>query len=105
MADELNPYAAPQTTEASGTIPPDAKVYAACPNCRNVYAKPIGYTLWGGALGPRLFTHVRCCQCRTKYNGKTGQSNFTNIVIYLTISFVIALACLAAFAVATLFKN
>jgi transposase-like protein len=60
--------------------------YAPCPKCGKSDAKKVGYTLWGGALGPIMFTHVKCNVCGTQYNGKTGQSNQQNIIIYLVVS-------------------
>ena len=63
--------------------------YAPCPNCGQSNAKKVGYTWWGGALGPGLMTHVKCQNCGTQYNGKTGQSNRNNIIIYFVASFVI----------------
>jgi hypothetical protein len=42
-------------------------------------------------LGPKLFHHVRCCACRTEYNGKTGKSNTTAIAIYVGIGLVVGL--------------
>jgi hypothetical protein len=54
-------------------------------------AQPVRYTWWGGALGPKLFTHVKCGQCGEQYNGKTGGSNSRNIAIYLVVSSVIGL--------------
>ena len=33
-------------------------------------------------MGPALLTHVKCEECGTQYNGKTGKSNTTGIVIY-----------------------
>jgi len=63
--------------------------YAPCPSCGQNNAKKIGFTFWGGALGPTLFTHVKCQNCQTEYNGKTGKSNQQNIYIYLVGSFLI----------------
>jgi uncharacterized Zn finger protein len=63
--------------------------YAPCPKCGGVKAKKIGYTWWGGAVGPKLYNHVKCESCGTAYNGKTGQSNTSNIVIYIIVSTVI----------------
>ena len=40
------------------------------------------FTWWGGALGPKLLTHVKCNACGNRYNGKTGQDNTTKIVVY-----------------------
>jgi hypothetical protein len=63
--------------------------YAPCPECECRYADKVGFTWWGGILGPALFTHVRCQDCGTCYNGKTGKSNNTAIAIYLIVSVVI----------------
>ena len=85
-----NPYQ-PPASETYGA-PPQPKgggKYAPCPQCRHNDAKRVGWTLWGGALGPWMFTHVKCTACGAKFNGKTGQSNTTAIAIYLGISFAI----------------
>ncbi|MDT5063473.1 MAG: hypothetical protein QOH63_3932 [Acidobacteriota bacterium] len=42
-------------------------------------------------IGPRMLSHVKCRSCGTAYNGKTGQSNTTGIVIYSVVLFVIGL--------------
>ena len=47
--------------------------YVPCPNCGSTDVKKVGYTWWGSALGPSMLTHVRCQNCKTEYNGKTGQ--------------------------------
>ncbi len=62
-----------------------ATEYAPCPKCGALNAKQLNFTWWGGALGPKLFTHVKCQGCGSKYNGKTGKDNTTNIVIYSVI--------------------
>ncbi len=49
-----------------------------------------GYTWWGGAIGPRLLSHVKCQGCGKGYNGKTGASNTMAIVLYQVVAFVIA---------------
>lgn len=63
-----------------------------CPNCRQAVGQPVGFTWWGGILGPKLFNHVRCPACRYEYNGKTGQSNTTAIIMYLVVGGIIGLA-------------
>ena len=63
--------------------------YAPCPKCGQINAKKVNFTWWGGALGPSMFTHVKCQNCSTQYNGKTGKSNQNNIIIYFVASFVI----------------
>jgi len=64
--------------------------YAPCPKCESTTATKVKFTWWGGALGPNMFTHVKCQNCGTEYNGKTGKSNQTNILIYFLAGFVIA---------------
>lgn len=66
--------------------------FAPCPKCQRPDAEQMKFTWWGGLLGPRLLTHVKCKGCGTAYNGKTGQSNTTNIVIYSVVLAVIGIA-------------
>ena len=66
--------------------------FAPCPTCQRPDAEQMKFTWWGGLLGPRLLTHVKCKGCGTAYNGKTGQSNTTNIVIYSVVLAVIGIA-------------
>lgn len=68
-----------------------AKQYAPCPNCGESNAEKMGFTWWGGALGPSLFTHVKCQNCKAQYNGKSGNYNTTAITIYLVVSIVLGL--------------
>lgn len=65
--------------------------YAPCPQCRYSVAEKMKFTWWGGILGPKLLTHVRCGACGKQYNGKTGKDNSTNIAIYFV---VVGLVCL-----------
>ena len=68
-----------------------------CPNCQAQNATRVGYTWWGGVLGPKLFTHVTCGTCGAAYNGKTGRSNTANIVIYSVVLAVVVIGLYAAF--------
>jgi len=70
---------------------------APCPKCGGTEANKVSYTWWGGALGPAIFHHVKCARCGTTYNGKTGKSNTTAIIIY---SVVILIVCLLFYALA-----
>ncbi|HXD10393.1 MAG TPA: hypothetical protein VN653_10050 [Anaerolineales bacterium] len=80
--------------------------YAPCPNCGQSNAKKVSFTWWGGALGPGLFTHVKCQNCNTEYNGKTGKTNQQNIIIYVAVSFLIAFcACGGLAALAVIMNN
>src|SRR4051812_27841645 len=79
--------------------PPPALAYATpefvdkrCPRCGVPAARPVSFTWWGGALGPKLFNHHKCNACQHTFNGKTGQPNTTAITIYVTISTIIAIA-------------
>lgn len=65
--------------------------FAPCPRCGSVSATPVGFSWWGGVLGPKMLTHVKCGQCRATYNGKTGAWNTVGIAIYITVTTVIAL--------------
>lgn len=64
--------------------------YAPCPQCRASMASPVSYTWWGGFIGPRLMSHVRCGACGSAYNGKSGKPNTTAIAVYFVV--VLALA-------------
>lgn len=61
-----------------------------CPRCARPGPEQVKFTWWGGLLGPRLLKHVKCNGCGLTYNGKSGQSNTTNIVIYSVVLGVIA---------------
>jgi hypothetical protein len=89
-----NPYQSPQ---APTPLPqPPGELFAPCPKCGGRSAKRISFTFWGGAIGPRLFNHVKCFACGTTYNGKTGRSNATAIAIYTIVCGVIAVAFVIA---------
>ena len=64
--------------------------YVPCPRCARPDPEQVKFTWWGGVLGPRLLKHVKCNGCGLTYNGKSGQSNTTNIVIYSVILGVIS---------------
>ncbi|HEY4329126.1 MAG TPA: hypothetical protein VGN88_05270 [Phycisphaerae bacterium] len=54
----------------------------------------VGFTWWGGLLGPKILNHVKCSKCGKTFNSKTGKSNDTAIMIYIVVSFVIVLGLL-----------
>jgi len=64
--------------------------YKACYNCGETNYKKVTYSWWGGLIGPKLLSHVKCNVCGTQYNGKTGQSNTKTIVIYMIVTFSIS---------------
>lgn len=51
--------------------------------------QPVGFTWWGGLVGAKLINHVECPACRARFNGKTGQDNTTNIVLYVSVVAVV----------------
>jgi hypothetical protein len=62
-----------------------------CPGCRqDVAPTPVGFTWWGGVLGPKLLHHVQCPSCRVRFNGLRGTSNTRWIAAYLGIAGVLA---------------
>ena len=65
--------------------------YAPCPNCQSTSASPVNFTWWGGLLGPKILSHVKCARCATAYNGKTGKSNNVAIGVYVGIGVVLFL--------------
>jgi hypothetical protein len=65
--------------------------YVACPRCQRPDPEKVKFTWWGGVIGPKMLSHVKCRTCGLAYNGKSGQSNTTGIVIYSVVVFVIFL--------------
>lgn len=65
--------------------------YVPCPRCGNNQPQKVSFTWWGGMLGPKLFSHVKCPQCQYTYNGKTGKPNSTAIAIYLVVGVLIGI--------------
>jgi phage FluMu protein Com len=60
--------------------------YADCPNCNSPGdAQRLSFTWWGGLVGPAILCHVRCNECGTCYNGRSGKSNNLAIGIYLGV--------------------
>ena len=65
--------------------------YQPCPQCKSTDIQAVSFTWWGGIIGPKVLSHVKCSRCGTTFNGKTGQSNTTGIVIYSIVVFAIAI--------------
>ena len=49
--------------------------YARCPRCTCEYGKRVNMLLLLGPIGDALFHPVKCVNCSTIYNGKTGKAN------------------------------
>jgi hypothetical protein len=77
------------------------KTYVPCPQCGTPDPAPVKFTWWGGMLGPKMLSHVKCNNCKATYNGKSGASNTTSIVIYSLAVFVIAFVVVIGFGVLT----
>lgn len=73
-----------------------ASQYVNCPKCGADGAQLAKFTWWGGAIGPRVLTHVKCVSCGNKYNGKTGGDNVAGIVIYTIAAGLLAFVLLFA---------
>jgi hypothetical protein len=65
---------------------------APCPSCGQSNASKVGFTWWGGAIGPAMLNHVKCLACGTEYNAKSGQSNTMGIIIYSVVIIAVFLA-------------
>lgn len=74
-----------------------------CYKCGSENAERVKFTWWGGLLGPKLLTHVKCQGCGTGYSGKTGESNSTKIAIYIAVSFAIIIPIVILIACSGLF--
>lgn len=66
--------------------------YVPCPRCTRPHPEQVKFTWWGGTLGLSFLKHVKCQGCGLTYNGKSGQSNTTNIVIYGLVVGLLAFA-------------
>ena len=64
--------------------------YVPCPKCGGSNAQLLKFSWWGGVLGPKMLTHVKCPDCGNKYNGKTGGDNTAGIAVYLIVGGVAA---------------
>ncbi len=76
----------PQQMRVQGT-----GMSAPCPQCQNTQTGTVGFTWWGGVLGPRIFSVVRCLNCGLQYNGKKGTRIGGSIALYYGIVFGIVI--------------
>lgn len=68
-----------------------------CPRCHaEDEPRPVGFTWWGGVLGPKLLRHVECPGCRARFNARTGRSNGAAIALYLIVVGALAAALMIA---------
>lgn len=66
-----------------------------CPSCEHPDATKIRFTAWGGVIGPRLMSLVKCTACGIHYNGKSGRRVEKAIRLY-TAAALLTLILLAA---------
>lgn len=88
MSDS-NPFASPQAPGASRRGA-EGETFAPCPRCGETEGMRIGFTWWGGKLGPWVLKHVRCLNCGMKYNGRSGRPNLGGILLYNGVAAVVA---------------
>ncbi len=60
-----------------------------CPQCGSMDVHAVKYTWWGGLLGPKMFHHTKCEECKYTFNSKTRKSNKQPILLYLVVSFLV----------------
>jgi transposase-like protein len=89
-----NPYQPPKTDQPAP--PKQTAGPGVCPQCHVSDFTKLKFTWWGGALGPRMLSHVKCNGCGSTFNEKTGQPNTTNIIIYSVVISVILIGVLVA---------
>ncbi|MGE0550965.1 MAG: hypothetical protein AB7O24_34350 [Kofleriaceae bacterium] len=76
----------------------DLVTSAPCYGCGSTNANKVGFSWWGGLLGPKMFNHVVCAQCGKTFDSNTGRSNDTKIAIYLLVGLAIGIALAVAMA-------
>ncbi len=81
-----NPYAPPKPASS-----PESRS-APCPKCGSIRNRAPSFTWWGGVIGPKLLSHVKCLDCGAGYNSKTGRSNTAANIAYQIVGLALGLA-------------
>lgn len=69
---------------------PDEPRPETCPECGCRRHTKVSFTWWGGAVGPAIFSQVKCAECGQSYNRKTGKPiTAAHITIYSLVVAVI----------------
>lgn len=55
-----------------------------------------GFTWWGGAIGQKIISHVKCNDCSRTFNAKSGKSNTPAIIVYQVVVGTIVVGILIA---------
>lgn len=63
-----------------------------CPKCGASTAVKVNFSWWGGALAPRIFHMVKCTECKTQYNGRTGGRLTKTALLYQLVILALILA-------------
>ena len=89
-----NPYADPvvESREKPRLLGPRS---ATCPFCQNNIAESVTFTIWGGFFLTRMFSCVRCLNCLSQYNGKTGATMTFGVILGIGIRILLLLSVLA----------
>jgi hypothetical protein len=66
-----------------------------CPHCSHADAARIRFTAWGGLIGPRLLSLVKCAACGLQYNAKSGQPVEKAIRVYTTATLAVLIVLAA----------
>lgn len=69
-----------------------------CPFCQHDSAQPVRFTHWGGVIGPRLLSLVKCKGCGKQFNGRSGGRVEKAIKVYTWVA-MFTLAIVAAWAI------
>jgi transposase-like protein len=69
-----------------------------CPFCQHDAAQPVRFTHWGGIIGPRLMSLVKCKSCGKQFNGRSGTRVEKAIKVYTWVAMA-TLAIVAAWAI------
>jgi hypothetical protein len=65
---------------------PDEPRPDTCPGCGCRRSKKVSFNWWGGAVGPAIFSLVKCSACGRQYNRKTGKPiGALHITIYTLV--------------------
>jgi hypothetical protein len=69
-----------------------------CPFCQHEAAQPVRFTHWGGLVGPRILSLVKCTSCGNQFNGRSGARVEKAIKVYTWVAMA-TLAVVAAWAI------
>ena len=65
---------------------PEEPTPETCPGCGSRRSKKVSFNWWGGAVGPAIFSLVKCSECGKQYNRKTGKPiGWLHVTIYTLV--------------------